>query len=237
MWYLSNERMDDCRRIVDDHILPEIRNFGDAGEFFASASIVAAADALFCARSIAAVALFKALDSELRDAAIWRAAMGMLRRLPVDAAFSAPDGYAFSVSFEDLMEILTLVELCDSDSMIWSIISHVAQSAKDDPKKRYSNQQRKSISLRLHELAENLLPRKGWIAHDGYRLLAMAAAKGAGGNEIGINDDILVGARGISNLSDRCFTLASLSRWAKRSCRSQIIEESAAVARGLTVVK
>jgi hypothetical protein len=235
VWLYAAERIADCRRVVQDHILPEIRELETQPEGLFTDCVVSAADAIFLARPETAYALFAKLDRESRDLAISRAAAAKLNRLPASEPYRNDEKLGTRLSREDIDELVPLLRMTDGDAVSWGIVDRVMHAVVDSPATTFSAQQQAAIAQQLEAIASETLPRKDWIAHPGYVVLWNAAAKRIKGRKLEHNDPWIGEARKIANVSDRCFVLAHLSGLANADASAKLLDEAAALARTIPV--
>jgi hypothetical protein len=235
VWFYAADRLDDCRKIVQTHLLPEIRGCEDKPDGLFAYCVVAAADALFVAHPETAKAMFAKLDREYRDMAIARAVAGKLNRLPASEPYRNDEKRAARLTREDIDELIPLLRMADSDATSWGIVDRVTSAIVEAGATAFSSQQLAAVSQQLESVAAEILPRKEWIQHRGYSVLWSAASRRIKGRKLEYSDPSVVEARGIANASDRCFMLAHLSGLTNADASARLLEEAADVARQIPV--
>ncbi|MGC9260608.1 MAG: AAA family ATPase [Phycisphaerae bacterium] len=236
-WFAIANRTDDCRRIVDDQVLPEIRKHEVKAPELFTQCVVAAADALFLARPTTAYELFRKLDGEAKDRCIMSAAEAKMNCLPLSEPCKKNPKPRRNPTYEDINEILPLLSMTTSDWAAWDIVDRLTSAIVDSGSHVFPPQQLSEIAIQLEETAMQILPKKGWICHEGYRVLWLAAAKRITGKKLKYQDQVIqkVLTVPIPNQSDQCLVLAQLSRWAETEARGKLLKEAADIARRLPV--
>ena len=234
-WFYSCGRIDACKEIVRDHVLPEIREFESTGNEVFRQCVVAAADALFLANPQTAYVLFEKLDADYRDQAIYRAVRAKVHGVPAAEPFQYEAAHAKPLTREDIEEIVPLVRLVDADSLIALIVERIASSIIAAGPSAFPHQQSSAISSQLKDAARRMLPRPTWIAHEGYLILCDAYAQRLLGKKLEYGDPIVARAKAVSNRSDQALILTELASLSNLTSAKRLLEEAALIIRSLEV--
>lgn len=235
VWFYVAGRLDDCRRIVQDNLLPEIRALEESPTGLFTLCVVSAADAIFLAVPETAKAMFGKLDREYRDIAISRAVAAKLNRLPASEPYRDDDNRAARLTREDMDELVPLLRMIDADFTAGTIVDRLTTAIVEADITKFSSQQLASMSEQLESVASELFPRKDWIQHRGYAVLCSAAARRIKGRKLEFSDPAIAEARAIPNSSDRSFVLAHLSKLTKAEAGAKLLDEAAELARQIPV--
>ncbi|MCC7390513.1 MAG: hypothetical protein IT431_17305 [Phycisphaerales bacterium] len=235
MWYVAGNRFGECRRIVDEEILPDLRKIPAHTQWLRDEATAAAADAVFAARPSVAMSLFRDLGREYRDLAVWRAAQGKLRNLPALEPVEYDGRSNTELSPEDVSELLDLVVLADADATAWAVADSIVSCLTEGGGTGAPAQQRAAVGLRMDNMAGRLFPKPEWIQHDGYLLLWQACSERLKTRKWDVNNVVVQRSRHISNATDRAFMLLQLASLVHGDGRRQLIEEAAAIARTIRV--
>lgn len=235
VWFYAADRMDDCRKIVQSHLLPEIRPLEGVSNSLFCQCVMVAADAVFLAHPETAKSLLAKIEPDYRDMAIARIVAAKLNRLPASEPFRTDEKKASRLSQEDLEELIPLLSLADADSVSWGVVERLTSAMVEAGDRAFAPQQLSAVSQQLELLAKKLLPRKNWIQHRGYELLWLAAARRIRGRKLEYGDSVIGEAKRIDNLSDRSYMLAHLGGLTNLDASGKLLDEAAAVARSIPV--
>ncbi|HLP82882.1 MAG TPA: AAA family ATPase [Phycisphaerales bacterium] len=235
VWFYAADRLDDCRKIVQTHVLPEIRELESKPSGLFTPCVVSAADAIFLAVPETAKAMFEKLEREYRDMAITRAVTAKLNRLPASEPYRSDEKRAARLTREDIDELIPLLRKVDSDVAAWEIVDRLTTAIIESNDTTFSSQQLATVSQQLETVASELFPKKDWIQHRGYAVLWSAAARRIKRRKLEFSDPTIAEARTIPNISDRCFMLAHLGGLANAEAGAKLLEEAAELARQIPV--
>lgn len=235
VWFYAAGRLEDCRKIVQTHLLPEVRALENKPNGLFTQCVVGAADAIFLAVPETAKAMFDKLDREYCDMAITRAVAAKLNRLPASEPYRNDEKRIARLTREDIDELMPLLRKVDSDSSAWAIVDRLTTAIVESNDTTFSTQQVATVSQQLETVASELFPKKDWIRHRGYAVLWSAAARRIKGRKLEFSDPAIAEARTIPNMSDRSFMLAHLSGLANAEAGSRLLDEAAELARQIPV--
>ena len=207
------ERAQEGARIVREHVRPILQSLSKANPAEWQTAVGEAAPALYMAHHATAIETIKELLPTLRDAALHCVIRFMLRQTPPSDPFDAVElGSRHNLSHDGAVDICELLELVQSDSLLYTHVATLSRSAVwKHNRTRFPQNQRDDLAARLAKLVERKLPAPGYIKHEGYVILCEA--------EIGKLRKVphaywaALAQRGrlLPNLSDRVFVLAFLA--------------------------
>lgn len=220
-------RLQDCRRIVTQHVKPLLQAMLGQDASSRSAAIVKAAPALYCAHGPTALDLVLELPPSGRDAAYRRICLFLLRKKPPSDPYQSVSGQAYDVTFEELVDVCGLLEGLEEDRAIVRFVRHIADSIIRN--RSFTREQKADIANRLDKVIDKKLPNPRYIKHEGYRICArvQVARILRAGHQTWI--DLINSARTIRNLADRALTLSVVAfsmPYKLRSRRANTIEEA-----------
>lgn len=229
--FLIQKNDKEASQIVRTKIKPEIERFDRATENYQIA-IKRSAPALYFENRVFALSLFDDLPIDAKEETIYRVIYFILYgRLDTEPYYEIKPQIHRGLSYENIIEIITLIEKLEDDSMIYSIINPLSRGVYED-RNRFSAQQREDIAQKIKSLIPRKFPNPKYITHEGYILVTEAQvlrikslSSKAQWNEI------LDRARRIENSADRVFILAEIAEAMPntnkfREDKEQILEEA-----------
>lgn len=136
-------------------------------------------------------------------------------------------GYA--LLYTEYIDIVELIKLINSDSLLYDTIKKVAHSIKENKERKLSNEQKKSLVDKIDIIIDEKLPNSHGIKHKGYWILCKALVLSINSFQTNQNkwNDLINESNNINNLSDKAFVKAILSSVIdKRSIKISMLEES-----------
>ncbi len=203
-------RADACRRVVDEHVRPLLRNLPEGNPAYRVRVLVAVAPALYLAHKSTAFEQLAELPVAERDEAYRRIAQMILRkRSPNDPHSDAP-GRAYDVDYNDVVDLCEIMEQVNHDQLLDVLTEMIVDSMTDRRRQRlFSQQQREDIAGRLERVAAAKLPDQRHIQHQGYVVtlrVQLARLRQERAPEVWAS--LLAAARAIPNEADRAYVLA-----------------------------
>lgn len=173
--FYTSKRLENCRRVVSEHVRPLLQNIPEDDAEYRATTIVTAAPALYCAHPTTALELISGLSCYDKDAAYARICLFLLRKQPVSEPYDASPGMCYDAAYEEIIDICDLLQKMDSDSMIYYFIECIADSVVHRRReKSFPKEQKSRIVAILKKVVDSKLPNPRYIKHDGYRIIAQA---------------------------------------------------------------
>jgi hypothetical protein len=207
-----NEKEDKFSEIVRARIKPEIQNIPSENDQERWSAIYVAAPALYLFHSSSALIELDKLPDDYRDGALSRIANFILfRRLDYEPYNEIKPTLWPKLTYEDVVDVITLLEKIDQDAMIFSLIHEIAEGVNKD-RNKFTRQQRSEIARRIEQIILQKFPNPKYITHEGFTLVSQAQVlriKPSAPTSDWLN--LLERARKIENTADRVFILAYIA--------------------------
>lgn len=205
----TNKRLDDCRRIVMEHVRPLVESISTDDGAYRDDVIINVAPAWYCAHSLTALDQISKLPHQLRDTAYAQICYFILSKCPPADPYDMPRKHVHNLAYEEAVDICELLERMEYDSALFSIAERVTETVAFS-KNRFSRQQKADIAERL-ERVSNKLPIQRHIQHEGYKIAMLAEIARVHQKDPQTWQKLVDSARKIPNLSDRAFVLAIIA--------------------------
>lgn len=208
------KRVDDCRKVVDEHITPLLEPLLAGGGNGVDELITVVAPILYVSHPLSAINTLERLSNPTRDQAFAAICEFLLtHRMPSDPASLAIDR-VFDIAFDDILNICAILERVEYDAVIGFFAEAIADTVTARSRDRtFSRQQRIDIANRLAQLSDRLPLGDRGIRHVGFKVMVEA-------NRVRIYSSngeewarLIESARHIANISDRVFVLGTLASY------------------------
>ena len=187
-------------------------------------SIIISASALYSCHVNSAEILMDNLPEYLKYAAYSRIAHFIITKSlpddPYEEAFSNPP----KIEYEDVTDLLNLLEKTSYDQLIYDIIKKICKNIKNYS---YTRIQKSEIKKKFN-LIINKFPCDKYIQHEGYKIISKAWIYWWEGAQPNKWDDLIDMAQKIINISDRILifsTLAELLPSSQYNKKMQLIDQ------------
>ncbi len=210
---MFNGRADIAKNLMATHVVPLIARSEPLGKFWRDILLTSALPVLYLTHQVIALQRFADLPRSKRENTI-RAALDLIitksPRTNPDLEGTKDD---FEISFPDVLDALTLVELLEEDYNLYAAISRICRSvANKRNAKNFTAQQKHDIASRFKLMIATRLPDPINITHDGYVILCDACVLQLKGSVSSSDWDAVVArARAISNIADRGYVIYEIS--------------------------
>lgn len=211
--YFLEKRSDDGKKIVSERIYPALdsvlqRTPDNFGEIFFLSVI-----------PVYLTANFKALDyidtkvsPVERDSFRFVLIEYIFKKVSPWEPWDNTPGEGYDVSYEDLLESITLLREIKNDSLIAQVVEGIADSIQATKnRKKFTIQQKNDLGNRLEELVAKRLPDKNNITHDGFLITCRAHIARFYWKSQNEWDNLLAVARNIPNLADKGYVLCQIA--------------------------
>lgn len=209
--YIYNHH-EECKRIVDVHVKPLLEDMRstDAGKYKSTLSTIA--PALYCAHPLSALEQAASLPQPQRDEAYAQICSFIVEKIPPSEPFEATWGHDYKLTYDDIIELCTLLTRMENDSTISTVIDNITNAVIiGRQKSRFSRQQQQDIIDHLRQIVSTKFPSPRYIQHDGYAIIGRAqiARMERAKQEVWLA--LLDQARQIPNLADKALVLSTLA--------------------------
>lgn len=226
--YFINERFQDCKRIVTEHVKPLLKNISKIDIQYRSFLTINLAPALYCVHKLTAFDWVTQLGLPERDEAYMKICEFIIYKIsPLDPYDDMPHK-GFRITFEEVLDLCEILDRIDNDSIICHVMERICCSIAFN-RKTLSQQQILDISQRLQDIIVKKLPNLRNIKHEGYRIVAQAYVYRILKKPIQDWLDLIESARNIPNVADQAFVLSiiAVSMPSKEKNRQiQLLEEA-----------
>jgi len=226
--YHNNDRNKKCEFIVNQYVKPLLENISLEDAHFKNLITIAVAPALYCAHKQIALELVSELPKSVRDDAFWVICRFICnKQLPSDPYDYVPTK-GYKLTYSEVVEICTLLELVESDVLICYCIETVADSMLGQSNNKFSFLQKNDIVSRFEKIIANKLPNPKGIKHDGYKIVALGQVARIQQASSQMWIDLCNLARNVPNLADKAYVLAKIAIAMPRretSRRNRLLDE------------
>ncbi len=172
--YARASRRDNCAKIVAERIRPLLEVFKKQEMSGWRKAVVTASPALYQAHSPTTIALLRELTPEERDVGLHFIITFILWRVPRGEPFENKDEKS-NLDYLSAIDICSLLDLAESDTLVYVHVRHLVQSAIWRHKKTpFTQEQRNELARCLDTLITAKLPNARFIAHQGFSIVARA---------------------------------------------------------------
>ncbi len=200
-----------CRKIVDEKIKPSIDRIKDNGA--RNEIIQDVFPSFFFAHQATGFDLIKDLSIDKINMSINNLGQVLLTKKLVDEPYEDVNGHSFDITYAEIVDLCNLLEKTQSDSLLFSFISSIVNTITDS-KKKFTRPQKADIGNKLQQLANNKLPDKNGVSHDGYKIIAESQIARLDSNilnNIKTWEAFVERAEKIPNIADRIFVIAHVA--------------------------
>lgn len=232
-----NERLNECEKIVTQHIKPLLAKISKEDIGYRTDVIVTLAPVLYRVHSPTALAQISELSQPAKDRAYAEICKFLLRQQPPNEPYDALPGKGYNnLTYESIISVCELLNEMDRDWQIYGYISAIADSIMSARRNRLSNEQILDIASRFERIISSKLPdpTKRHITHNGYEIIARAEVirirkKTRDKPRLQEWLDLAKSARSIPNLADKSlvlFTIATVMPSQESQKRKEILDEA-----------
>ena len=230
LYCFINKHVDECKRIVAEHVKPLIQDISHSDEWYKNQVLIETAPALYCAHTVTTKEMISVLPPSLRDEAYNKICDFLFcKQLPSDP-YDTFSGNGYLLNFTEAVDICELLKLMNTDHLIFSIIAQLGDSlVSRRNREKLTNQQKADIANRLEKVILDQLPDIKNIKHDGYKIAAQAYVARIRQENPLVWVKLIDEAREIPNISDRSLVLCIIATClsSKQIARREKITEEA----------
>jgi hypothetical protein len=125
LYYYASDRSEECKKIVATYINPCLVNLTDDKEYRNNV-IVSIAPALYFAHRLTGIEEISNLPFNLRDDAFANVCDFILRKQPISDPYNHLSGQGYKITYEEIIDICELVNLMESDWLIYHYIETIS---------------------------------------------------------------------------------------------------------------
>ncbi|MBW6465440.1 MAG: hypothetical protein K0B06_02935 [Brevefilum sp.] len=206
----TNGRENEFFHIVNDEIKPLIRSFPREDYIAWESAFIEALPALYIHHPISALEQIREIKSEEdKDRAYLSICSYILTKSINEPFYDPASSRGNKLSYEEILDLLNLMDNIDKDSNIFYLISEIVDSLIEF-KSNFNKNEKAEIVRRLEEITQTKFPNKKFIKHEGYRLTALAKIYELKNVNMPDWNDLIKRAESI-NLADQVFILAYIA--------------------------
>lgn len=237
-YYLSHRR-EDCVRISTKYVRPIVDDLLASGDLSAYHVISQCMPSIYLASQLGAVELLNKLPYPHNDHAIGHIKDAILHRVsPFDVA-EYNESRTEIVQVDEVIELLKFMQLATADHLAFSIIDGITDAITSKKnRERFSRQQLLEIARRIEEYAAINFPKREFVCHAGWKVLAMACVAKIKNVDAPTWQELMSQARQISNVADRVLVLDVLATKLPsrlQQLRTVLVEEACKDAQAIPV--
>lgn len=196
-----------CHKLVNERLIVLLNNWADLKSEYQESMVTFAAPALYCAHRATALNRIERLPLLLRDSAYDGICQFLLKKKSPYDPFDAPSRHAYGITFEDALDICSVLDLVDFDAIIYHHITCIVDSATSS-RTLITTLQKVELAESLQSIIAKKFPNARHITHQGYVVAARAQLARLRKTSRPMWDDLVQQARDIDNLADRAFVLS-----------------------------
>ena len=202
----------ECVQIVNEHVKPLLEDLQETNREAYYEIVSTVAPALYCAHQLTTLERVVVLPQPHRDIAYGEICTFLLQKLPSTEPFEALWGHEYSLKYEEVIELCSLLTHMEHDSVIYSFIDHIVSSILAGKKKAgYPRQQQQDMIERLSQIAQTKFFNTRYIQHLGYNIVARAQIARLQRPKIDVWHALRDEAHQIPNLSDKAYALSIIA--------------------------
>lgn len=207
-----------CAEIVQGHLVPLIQSMPQEDRGRREDLIVRMAPALYAGATNTALAALAELSDVMRDEALERVVMCVMRKTSPDDPYDAGPRVGFDINFEDANTILALLRLMTNDALIYGVLCALVDSATSVAYgANFKRPQKAELLRQLADIRDTKFPNQRFIRHAGYSIVTDAQLNRLRERESEVRpSELAERAERIDNLADRAYVLAIIAA----CCRS-----------------
>ena len=212
MRMFSIEKDAEARRVVGTKVRPMLDAFRQACPYEWAIVTAFVAPALYRNSSVGALDYVASLPKQEQEEALENILRFVVFGVPPDEPVSTRGSQGNHLSYETCVEVLSTLELCETDYLIYKYICIVADSATwRHNRYALTQEQRSQLSAAITKLGAKKFPNPRFIKHDGFAILAQAQATRLLKPKLANWAPLVQRSRDIPNLADRAFVLTFLA--------------------------
>jgi hypothetical protein len=209
--FCKADRKDDARKVVNERIKPLLDHLKKQNPSDWHAAIVASSPALYQAHPPTCLELLNQLSPQLRDMGLDSVADFIECQVPPGEPFETKE-YRSNLDQESAIDVCSLLEFFDEDSLIYKhILVLVGSASWKHNKTPFTQEQKNDLAQRLEKVISAKLPSPRFIAHQGYSIVSRAQVLRLLRSKPRQWEDLAVEAGKIPNLSDRVLIIGCLA--------------------------
>jgi hypothetical protein len=144
--YHQSGKRGECEAIVREKLLKAIRSLSVQDIGYARGLTVQCAAAMYAGHTAAALEAFDSLPRQMRDEAVWKAALWILSKVPGSDAYDSKGIDGYNISIEEYQDLAVLMKRAESDSTLYSILLSLSESIRGRSRDEFSQTQRSEIA-------------------------------------------------------------------------------------------
>jgi len=209
-YYYIHTRFTEGHEIVNQYLKPCLQDISEGDIHYFQKIIIVVAPSLYCAHKLTAFEQIDNLSLYYRDSAYRNICDFIFTKVPIHDPFENVPDKGFNISYQEMLDIIEILQKIDDDSLIYQIINEISDSINSH-RTQFSKQQIKNIEEKLRSIVYSKLPNMRNIQHDGYKVASLAQIARIGREKSHIWDNLIKEAKNIPNLADRALVLAIIS--------------------------
>jgi NACHT domain-containing protein len=202
------ERLNECKAIVTESVRPLLSLLEKSDRAGYVESFIESSPALYCAHRASTLRDIAKLAVEESDRALTNIIRWILKKCDPYEPY-AEERREFDLSFDECLEICEIIALLEDDAAIFHSARAIAESITSRRgAQQFSRQQILEVARIIERIADEKLPIKRNISHEGYKIAVKAAVlrlQKAGLHEW---ETLVVAAKQIPNFADMAVTLS-----------------------------
>ncbi len=203
---------EECKQIVDEHVKPLLEDMRSANTGKYKSTLSTVASALYCAHPLTALEQVASLPQPQRDAAYAQICSFIVQKIPPSEPFEALWGHDYKLTYDEVIELCTLLIRMENDAIIFSVIDDITDSVIVGRQRgHFSRQQQQDIAEHLRQIVATKFPSPRYIQHEGYAIIGRAQIARIERAKQEVWLALLDQARQIPNLADKAFVLSTLA--------------------------
>ncbi|NYH46583.1 hypothetical protein [Xanthomonas arboricola] len=210
--FWCERKTDRCRHLVREKIRPLLNQSADLSQAEHASQLTLAFPALYVAHAATAIHDLSKISDYQATSAIHSTGRMILRRLSPGEPAAGIEDAVIVPDYEDMVDLIGLLKNAREDWSIYHLIkaASVAISSKEH-RNKLTGQQRGDLFLKFKALAEEKLPDKINISHEGYLVTCTANIMRISEAKNHEWEALFVRAHAIENSADRIYVLLELS--------------------------
>jgi len=208
--YFLNSKMDDFKRVVNEHVRPLIKQIHQFDNHYWDKLVIEIAPILYYYHKLTAFETIDEIGDSKREYALFNIALFILHKTPLNDPYETVSGQTYNISYEDITDICEVLSRMHNDNAIYYIISCISDTIHFK-RKRYTAQQIAQTADTLSSIINKKLPDNRNIKHEGYKIISEAHVARFNRTRDGVWEDLIARANAIENLADRSYILVILA--------------------------
>jgi hypothetical protein len=203
---------EDCKRIVNEQVRPLLEEMRTANVGAYKSTLSIAAPALYRAYPLTTLEQVAALPQPQRDIAYAQICSFITKKVPLSEPFDVLWSHDFRLTYDEVIELCTLLTHMEDDAMISDVIDTITASVIAGRQRgQFSRQHQQDIVEHLRRIIAIKFPSLRYIQHEGYAIIghAQVARIERAKQEVWLT--LLDKSRQIPNLTDKALVLSTLA--------------------------